>query len=34
MHINLSLSRSNRSASAIIPAVLQENDTKGDILVH
>lgn len=34
MHINLSLSHSNRSASVIIPVLLGENDTKGEILVH
>lgn len=34
MHINVSLSRSNRSASALIPVLSRENDTKGDILLH
>lgn len=33
-HINLSLSHSNRYASVIIPVLLGENDTKGEILVH
>lgn len=33
-HINLSLSHSNRSASVIIPVLLGEDDTKGEILVH
>lgn len=33
-HINLSLSHSNRYASVIIPVLLGENDSKGEILVH
>jgi len=34
MHINLSLSHSNRSASVMIPVLLGENNTKDEILVH
>lgn len=33
-HINLSLSHSNRYASVIIPVLLGESDSKGEILVH
>lgn len=34
VHISLSLSHSNSSASVIIPVLLGENDTKSEMLVH